>query len=73
MTDVVELAKERRARLAAEIAKLDEFIHMADMLVKYNPAKTGGAAAGDEKRGDKQQAGPAIVRPYAASAADAKG
>ena len=32
MTDVVEIANERRARLSAEIAKLDEFIRMAEML-----------------------------------------
>ncbi len=37
MTDVVEIAKERQARLAAEIAKLDEFLRMAEMLVKYTP------------------------------------
>ena len=35
MTDVVEIAKERRAMLAAEIAKLDDFIRMAAALVKY--------------------------------------
>jgi hypothetical protein len=26
MTDVIEIAKERRARLAAEIGKLDDFM-----------------------------------------------
>ena len=35
MTDVVEIAKERRAMLAAEIAKLDGFVRMAVALVKY--------------------------------------
>jgi len=34
MTDVVEIARERQARLAAEIAKLDDFIRMAEKLVK---------------------------------------
>ena len=36
MTDVVEIAKERRVRLAAEIGKLDDFIRMAEALVKYS-------------------------------------
>jgi DNA-binding XRE family transcriptional regulator len=35
MTDVVEIAKERRATLAAEIGTLDDFIRMAEVLVKY--------------------------------------
>jgi len=36
MTAVVEIAKERRVRLAAEIGKLDDFIRLAEALVKYN-------------------------------------
>ena len=36
-TDVVALAKERQARLTAEVAKLDNFIHMADALLKHAP------------------------------------
>ena len=35
MTDVVEIAKERRATLAAEIGTLDDFVRMADALVQY--------------------------------------
>ena len=34
MTDVVEIAKERRDALAAEIGKLDDFICMAEELVE---------------------------------------
>ena len=34
MTDVVEIAKACRARLAAELAKLDNFIRMAEALVQ---------------------------------------
>jgi len=64
MTDVVELAKERRARLATEIAKLDEFIHMAEMLVKYGPGK--GRASGSDEDVDKGGRS-AVVRPYSAS------
>lgn len=34
MTDVVEIAKERQARLITEIGKLDEFIRMAEKLIE---------------------------------------
>ena len=44
MTDVVEIAKERRVRLAAEIVKLDEFLRMAEKLVKYTPMKPNKAS-----------------------------
>ena len=39
MTDVVALAKERQAKLAAEIAKLDNFIHLAAALLKHAPVR----------------------------------
>jgi transcriptional regulator with XRE-family HTH domain len=35
MTDVVKIARERRATVAAEIARLDDFIRMAEALAKY--------------------------------------
>jgi len=50
MTDVVEIAKERRVRLATEITKLDEFIRMAEILVKYTPLKSGKASDADDAR-----------------------
>jgi hypothetical protein len=65
MTDVVELAKERRARLATEIAKLDEFIHMAEMLVKYSPGKAKPGTEREEDSADKSGR-PTVVRPYTA-------
>ena len=43
MTDVVEIAKKRRAALAAEIGKLDDFIRMAEKLVE-----NGGNEAEEE-------------------------
>ena len=53
MTDVVEIAKERRVRLANEIAELDEFILMAERLVKYTPLKSNKASdTEDEKAAD---------------------
>ena len=39
MTDVVEIAKERRVRLAVEIGKLEDFIHMAEALMKHHQMK----------------------------------
>ncbi len=44
MTDVVEMAKERRATLAAEIGKLDNFIRMAEALVKHSQSKSSKAS-----------------------------
>jgi hypothetical protein len=43
MTDVVEIAKERRDALAAEIGKLSDFICMAEELVE-----NGGIDAEEE-------------------------
>ena len=72
MTDVVEIAKERRARLAAEIAKLDEFIRMAEMLVKYNPPKSNKGTGTDDDKAAKSS-GPSTVRPISgATGAEAK-
>ena len=58
MTDVVEIAQKRKAKLAAEIGKLDNFINMAEALIKRsqsdssflsdtmdkNPAESNGPA-----------------------------
>lgn len=47
MTDVVKIARERRATVAAEIARLDDFIRMAEALAKYGqrPDRTRAAGA----------------------------
>ena len=50
MTDVIKIAKERRARLAAEVTKLDDFIRMAEALVEWNSSKAGRAGDGDEDK-----------------------
>ncbi len=44
MTDVVEIARERQARLAAEIGKLDDFIRMAEALLKHSLSKSSKAS-----------------------------
>jgi len=46
MPDAVEIAQERKAAIAAEIAKLDNFIGMAEALIRQSDveAKRGSAA-----------------------------
>ncbi len=53
MTDVVEIAKERQARLAAEFAKLDDFIRVAEALM--NPSQSKSSKASDTE--DEKAAG----------------
>ncbi len=73
MTDVVEIAKERRVRLAAEIVKLDEFLRMAEKLVKYTPLKSNQASDTEGARAVRST-GPEPVRSYSeASGEKAKG
>ncbi len=50
MSDVIKIAKERRARLAAEVTKLDDFIRMAEALVEWNSSKAGKSADGEDDR-----------------------
>ena len=50
MTDVVEIAKERRVRLAAEIGKLDDFVRMAEALLKPSQLKSNKASTLKTKR-----------------------
>ena len=50
MTDVVEMAKERRATLAAEIGELDNFIRMAEALVKQSLSKSSKASATEDEK-----------------------
>ncbi len=67
MIDVVEIAKERQARLATEIAKLDDFIRMVEMLVKYHPSKSNKASGTEDEKAAESTV-PATVRPYSAAA-----
>ncbi len=64
MTDVVEIAKERQARLAAEqarlaaeqarlaaeIGKLDNFISMAEALLKHSRLESSKASATEDEK-----------------------
>ena len=71
MTDVVKIAKECRATLAAEIDKLDEFLRMAEKLKKYDRLESS-KASGAEPEKDTELSGLATARPYSVSA-DANG
>ena len=50
MTDVVEIAKERQARLAAEIGKLDDFIRMAEALLNHSRLESNKASATEDEK-----------------------
>jgi len=73
MTDVVEIAKERRIRLAAEIVKLDEFVLMAERLVKYTPLKSNKGSDADDERAAKSASPRSLRSVSEASDEEAKG
>ncbi len=50
MTDVVEIARERQARLAAEIGKLDDFIRMAEALLNHSQSKSSKASDTEDEK-----------------------
>jgi hypothetical protein len=49
MIDVVEIAKERQARLTAEIGRLDNFIRMAEELLKHSRLESSKASATEDE------------------------
>jgi len=49
MADVIEIAKERRAKLAAEVDRLDEFIQMAEQLVSSSEPESNEALETENK------------------------
>jgi hypothetical protein len=75
MTDVVEIAKERQARLAAEVGRLDDFICMAEALVENSRSKSNKASDTEDEEtaestdpGVAETTGRATVRPVSAAA-----
>ena len=50
MTDLVEIAKECQARLAAEFGRLDDFIRMAEALVKNSQAKSSKVSDTEDEK-----------------------
>ncbi len=67
MTDVVEIAKERQARLATEIGKLNDFIRMAEKLVKDNRLESNKVSDTEDEKAAKST-GLGIARLYSATA-----
>jgi hypothetical protein len=84
MTDVIRIAKERRTRLQTEVAKLDDFIRMAEALVEWSQTKSGRTNELDVERpgtssssssstsSTSSTSDTSTIRPYPA-AAEAKG
>jgi hypothetical protein len=50
MSDAVLNVMKYRGRLKAEIANLDDFVHMAEMLVKYTPMKSSKASGTEDEK-----------------------
>jgi hypothetical protein len=75
MTDVVEIARERKVRLAAEIGKLDDFIRMAEALIKHSQSKSNKASNAEAETA-MDSTDSIKLRPYSVAAgadgADAK-
>ncbi len=67
MTDVVEIANERRAALAAELGRLDFFLRMAEQLVKDTRLESTKASDTEDETAAESTV-PATVRPYSAAA-----
>ena len=67
MTDVVAIAQKCRDELSAEIARLDEFIRMAEKLRRYEEL---AANSGDE---DTVELTPSLAAASAAASANGTG
>ncbi len=50
MTDLVEIAKECQARLAAEFGRLDDFIRMAEALLNHSQSTSSKASATEDEK-----------------------
>lgn len=58
MIDVVEVARRRRAKLAAEVARLDDFLRTADELLRYWQER--GGDEGRDEGGDGDRTAPIV-------------
>jgi hypothetical protein len=52
MTDVVKIARKCHAELHAEISRLDEFIRMAEKLLKYEQSAMNKVPSADQGMAD---------------------
>ena len=55
MTDVLKIALDRRAELNEEISKLDDFIRMAEMLIRKSEKRNMATLADDEDIAPQQR------------------
>ena len=65
MTDVVEIAKERHVWLAAELAKVGDFLRMADALLRQKLSKSNEALDIEDDKA-VESAGLVTALPYSA-------
>jgi len=72
MTDVVKIARKCHADLSAEIARLDEFIHMAEKLLKYERSASNKAPSADRGMADELAGAINASTPAGANGAGAK-
>lgn len=68
MTDVVKIAKECRETLVAEIAKLDDFLAMAEKLMKFKNLSRPDGRLDDDADEATELTNSARVPPYSAAA-----
>ena len=81
MSDVVQIAKDRRENLTAEIGKLDDFINMAEALLANDPpdsddaakAKDGTQSEPDKKRAAQSNLAEAVLEEMPGDAQPAEG
>ena len=66
MTDVVEIAKERRVSLAAEVGALDDFIRMAEELSNDGPLELKNATDTEDEKA-AELTGPKFLRSLSAA------
>jgi hypothetical protein len=72
MTDVVKIARKCHAELHAEISRLDEFIRMAEKLLKYEQSAMNKVPSADQGMADDLAGTINASAPAGANGAGAK-
>ncbi len=72
MTDVVKIAHERRTKLNMEVGKLDDFVRMADALMRGASNTTQAPATAPTPPKQPAAAGDAPARPTGKGQAEPK-
>lgn len=63
MTDILKIALDRRAELHEEVARIDEFIRMADSLLRKLETQQEEDVEHEQTSGYREPAGPREVTP----------